>query len=95
MHDSADMLSRCNELDLCERFPKLINDTRIGNFLGIIDADHFAIRFQNLIGHVGGSLNEIDVLFVFETLLHNFHMQHAQKTTAETETEGVTCLRLK
>ena len=48
-----------------------------------------AVLGEDLVGHVGGRLHQVEIGFAFQPLLHDLHVQQAQEAAAEAEAQGV------
>ena len=53
------------------------------------------VAAQDLVCHRGGRLNQREVAFALEPLLHDLHVEHAQETATETEPERIGRLGLE
>src|SRR6266436_5269784 len=66
----------------------------IGEFCGAVHFDGRAADARDAITHAGRCGDEIEAEFAFEALLHDFHVQQAEKPATKTETEGHGIFRL-
>ena len=53
-----------------------------------MDLQRLAPRGDDFVGDVGRGLHQVDVRLLLQTLLHNFHVQQAQKAAAKAEAEA-------
>src|SRR6185437_8408169 len=61
----------------------------------IIQQHHHAIALQDFVHDRGCGGDEIEVIFSFEAFLHDFQVQHAEKTATETEAHRFRRFRLE
>ena len=57
--------------------------------------ERLALAGQDLVGDVGGGLDQVEVALAFEPLLDDLHVEHAEEAAAEAEAEGVGGFRLE
>ena len=55
---------------------------------GVVDRNLRAIREVHVVAHAGGRDDEVQVKLALQTLLHDLHVEQAQKATAEAEAQG-------
>ena len=66
-----------------------LNFAHIREFRRVVHVNHLSAFLNNLINHRGRRGNEIKIIFALQTFLNDFHVQHAQKATAEPEAQRV------
>ncbi len=66
----------------------------VGKFRGTVDFDNAAIGARDAVTHARGCGDQVKPEFTLQPLLHNFHVQQAEKTAAKAETEGHGIFRL-
>ena len=54
----------------------------------IVDFDHRAVGFVDLVADAGGGGDEVEIEFALQTLLNDFHVEQAEEAAAEAEAEG-------
>ena len=59
----------------------------IGPARGIVDFDELAVGQRDLVAHAGSGGDEVEVVFAFEALLNDFHVEQAEESAAEAEAE--------
>ena len=60
-----------------------------------MDLDLLAVVLQDAVGDVRRGLHQVHVLFAFEPLLDDLHVQQAEEAAAEAEAERIGGLRLE
>ncbi len=88
LHDRTDAVRWQDELHLGNRLAKLLNVSGIRNLLRVVDVNDLAVTLQDLISYVRCGLDQIDIRFLLQSLLDDFHMQHAEEAAAKTESQG-------
>ena len=91
---SADGLVRRDDHRRQDRLLDFLNRTRRRKFRGVVDFYHLARRRRDAVLHARRGRDQVDVEFALEALLHDFHVQQAEKAAAETESERHRVLRL-
>ena len=94
LHDVAHVFLGGDQADLGIRLLGQLNVRRVGVVQGGVDVHGFAVGFRYPVDHVGGGGDKVKVVFPFQTLLDNFHMQKTEEPTAETKAQGNGSLRL-
>ena len=94
-HNRADVILRQHDFRLYNRLLHLQNTRRIRHIAGVGKLKIRTVRQINLINNAGGSRYQIQIIFPFQTFLHNFQMQQAQKAAAETKAKRNRGFRLK
>ncbi len=88
------MVLRYQNIGAANRLAHFRNRRHIRQFGRVINKHHVAI-FQHHFKHHGGrSGDEVEVVFALQTLLDDFHVQHAKETNAETEAQRIGAFRL-
>ena len=54
----------------------------------IVDFDHRAVGFIDLVADAGSGGDEVEIEFALETLLNDLHVEQAEEAAAESEAEG-------
>ncbi len=57
----------------------------VGDARRVRDVQGLAVAGQDLVGHGRGGLHQREVALALEPLLHDLHVEHAQKPAAEAE----------
>src|SRR5437868_4458508 len=60
-----------------------------------MNGKRLTVAGENFVCDVRRRLDQIDVRFPFQSLLHNLHMQQAQESAAKAEAQRVTAFRLE
>ncbi len=63
-------------------------------FRGVVDLDDLAVGGGDAIAHAGRGGDQVDAEFALEALLHDFHVQQAEKAAAKTEAQRDGIFRL-
>ena len=84
-----------NNLGVNVGFIHFGNVVRFGHAGGVVDILLLAIGEFYLVLHVGDSGDDIHVELPFKAFLHNFHVQQAEETATETETQSQRALGFK
>src|SRR2546425_5394439 len=67
----------------------------VGPTKRIVHLNVLAIGFGDLVAHAGSGGDQLKIEFALQALLNNFHVQQAEKATAEAESERYRAFRLK
>ena len=54
----------------------------------VVDFDHRAVGFVDLVAHAGSGGDEVEIEFALEALLNDLHVEQAEEAAAEAEAEG-------
>ena len=65
-----------------------------GKFRGAVHFDHFAADARDAVAHARRGGDQVHAEFALQALLHDFHVQQAEKAAAETEAERHGIFRL-
>ena len=95
LHHRADELGGNDDVDVRDRLEVLGDHGSVGQFARRADFLLLAVRHLDAVAHRRRRLHEVDVLFAFEALLDDFHVQQAEEATAEAEAERVARLGLE
>ena len=87
-HGHPDVFGRQNEVHAYDRLAEFFDIARVGDFLRAVDFKPFPAAFDDFVGHIRSGLDQVDIAFVLEALLDDFHMQEAEETAAKAEPEG-------
>jgi len=61
----------------------------------VVDLDHGAVGFVNLVAHARGGRDEFETELAFQALLNDFHVEQAEEAAAEAEAQSDRTLRLE
>ena len=86
-HDRADIVLRHHQADLDDGLLHLLQAALVGHFGRVFHVDDFAIALDHLVNHAGGGGDEVLVKLALQALLHDFHVQQAQKAAAKAKAQ--------
>jgi hypothetical protein len=66
----------------------------IGHFGGVLDHQHLAVGAHHLVDHAGRGGDQVLVELALEALLHDLHVQQAQKAAAKAKAQRLADLGL-
>ena len=89
-HHHAYVLLRHVEMHCHDRLANFFHAAGIGHLGGVFHHGDGAVRAGHLVDHAGRGGDQVLVKLALQTLLHNFHVQQAQKSASEPKTQ---CLR--
>ena len=92
---AADVFGRQHEVDAHDRLAKFFDLARVGHSCGLWISQLFAALGHDFVGHVRRGLHQVDVGFLFEPLLDDFHVQQAEEAAAKAEAQGVAGFRFE
>ena len=95
IHDAADIFLRRKNIRLDDRLLRLGNIGRIRIIGRVVDHHNLAVRQRNAIDYRRRSRNQIQIVFTFQSLLNDLHMQQAEEAAAESEAQCNGGFRLK
>ncbi len=93
--DSSDKLLRYQNIRGNYRFPQFVYFIGGRQPGGIIDLQRFTARCDDLENNRGRGGNQLEIVFTLQALLHDLHVQHAEKPAAKPESQGRRGLRLE
>ena len=76
-------------------FADLLDAPRVGHLARVLDLEHGAVVELHLVDDAGRGGDEVLVELAFQALLHDLHVQQAEKAAAEAETQRLTDLGLE
>ena len=88
-HDRTDVLIGNNQRGADDRLAELFNFTGVRDFLGTVNFEQLTAAGDDLIGHVGSGLDQVDIRFALQPLLHDFHVEQAEEAAAEAKPERI------
>ena len=74
-------------MDCHDRFANFFHLAGLGHLRGVLHHDDFAVGLQHFIHHAGGGGDQVLIELALQALLHDFHVQQAQKTAAKAKTQ--------
>ena len=94
LHDVAHVFLGGDQADLGIRLLGQLDVRRVGVVQGGVDVHGFAVGFRHPVDDVGGGGDEVEVVFPFQTLLNDLHVQQTEEAAAEAEAQGNGAFRL-
>ena len=95
LHDGTHIVRRRKDMGLRDGLLRALNDSRIREVAGVRDFLHGAVCQVDLVDNTRHSRDEVEIVLPLQPLLDDLHMEKAQETAAETESESGRGLRLK
>ena len=89
VHDGTDVIGRNKDLGLEIRLLDVIDLGWIGHFLRRVKGDHLLVRFEDVILDRGCRAQQVKAEFALEALFDDLHVQKAQESDSESESECV------
>ena len=89
-----DRVAGDDEIEAGKRLAELFDVACVGNPCRVRDVQYFAFPGDDLIRDGGGSLHERKIAFAFKPLLHDLHVQHAQKPAPKSESQPHPTIRV-
>ena len=86
-HDRPDEIGRRDDVGTDIRLLDVVDHHLLGQSRRVVHLLHLALFRIDHIRHVGNGRNHVHVELAVEPLLHDFHVQQAEKTAAEAEAE--------
>ena len=87
--DVAEELLRHQDIHVCDRFTHFLDFTGIRHSRRIVDEDNLTAGLHDLIDYGRRGGNQIEIVFAFQPLLNDLHVQHAEEAAAESKTERI------
>src|ERR1700722_18128510 len=94
LQDAANRIFVGDDHGLDDGLFDFCNVAGIGKFGGAVDLHDLAVDAGDAITHAWRGGDEIQAKFALEALLHDFHVQEAEETTAETKSKSDGIFRL-
>ena len=95
IHNIAHVFLRGIDMGIGDRFLRLRYQRWVRIIGRVVDRDHLSVRLCDMVDNAWRSRNNVQIVFPFQALLDNLHMQKPQKTTAESKAQRDGGLRLK
>ena len=93
-HHRAHAVLRHVQLHLDDGLADLADAPQVGHLAGVLDLQHRAVVQLHLVDHAGRGGDEVLVELALQALLHDLHVQQAQKAAAEAEAQRLAHLGL-
>ena len=94
-HDGADECRGSDDGRPDIRLLNVVDKCLIGKSAGVVHFLHLALLRVAHVADVGHSGDDVHVELTIQSLLHNLHVEQAQKSAAETEAKGHGALGLE
>ena len=88
-HDGAHIVLRHIQVNRHDGFADFVQLALIRHLGRVFHHPHFAIGLHHLVDHARGGGDQVLVKLALQALLHDLHVQQAQKATAKTKTQGL------
>ena len=85
--DAAEKVVVRQDRRLDDRLFDLRDAAGVGHLRGRVDLDHLAVGRRHAVAHAGRGRDQVEIEFALESLLHDLHVQQAEKAAAEAEAE--------
>ena len=93
IHHGTDEVLRCDDIGGDHRLDDPL-DLAVGEFTRIGHAMHATVLGGDLIRHVWGGGNQIEIEFAAQPFGHDLHVEQAEEAAPEAEAQGHGSLRL-
>src|SRR6266481_4450159 len=94
LQNAADRFVVRDDHCLDDRLFDFADVARIRKYRGTIEFDYFAGHARDAVAHARRRRDQVEPEFALQPLLHNFHVQQAEKAAAKAETERNRIFRL-
>ncbi len=95
LHDAAHVLLRRVDVGVGHGLIRLGDAGRVGVVGGVVDFDRGAVRQADAVDDARRGHNQVEAVLALQPLLHDLHVQQAQKAAAEPEPQRRRRLRRK
>ena len=86
-HHRAHVILRHVQVHRHDGLAHLVQPALLGHLGRVLHHAHFAVGLNHLVDHAGGSGDQVLVKLALESLLHDFHVQQAEKAATKTKTQ--------
>ena len=87
LQDGRDVFVRKHHEAAHHRLPNFLDHTGVGELVGIVDAEDFAIRALHLVNDRGVGRDDVHVELAAQALDDDLHVQQTEESTTESEAQ--------